>query len=1508
MSTWSNEINDANKRFRMMNWRLLVILGGISGVLAISWLAAYDGRRIRGQIKLEKIEHPDDVRELSSFMERLEEIKNWQPHASDKTRLELVGLFSNLHSNQQFGSFSDLIRVMPKNEPTLNDSLELLSRPATNNLLSKLRINDNAAFIRLMKTALEPVIEADRDAAFSGILNQDRTKKMMRRLELINPPTEPGMFGQIWRNVFGQKRSNQTDWVNELLASGKHVHRLADWYSNLGKTSELPLEINKKGEGLWFSRHTKGGIDFNGFSSTLNGQLQLRFAGSNASNESMNVINTGLEINGLKVAPSNQQTDTTVQIHYAPTPTIDTEQLYRALIQLGLPSGFYLHNIKCSSDKLSFKVNIMATSRELNNCSFNWNWIVGSKNIDDIKLGKQELAQISRAAFDNSLTYTTQYGDWNVRFDQANNDFRQAKLLLGNDEVSFSTFIDDQCRLHWHGMSTARDATTLLNCILRHDDRLAKYSPLIFLDEVQFKNANLSGKLIIKSLARDQPDHTGITWTITPNGIARISVSEATLAYLEACKQQLPFPAVAQPFTTEQAKISIESTIKNNYNNIAFSVKVDDVRQMNGIPWVRLSMTIADWPSINLGSYPVATQTDTQSALTKAFSRDNVQSQVQQIWSKDHPRLGKVKVEFKSFDLKKALLILNVSPQFGLLKQHQLNWTEQWTATSEGWESDMSEELINRHLEAGLTKLELLVNNAIKEAANTSFDINLKVNRNAFGLDRWLKLSPLCVSLDGQIKLPSIHLGVEAVGVKLDCDGLHWPLELATICQLTIPAGQVAISDPSLRIVLPQNAANQLRLGEYRALGDITYLLGGKFTPPSYGGKNITGAKEFNSSELSGSEGEASLGKYNVGTKSLTSTQLRLDNPWLHLIYLQAELGGRLNNPKVEARGKLVLVEQNDLATAQFESSLTKLDVRAQLRTLEVRNSWLPQFDGALVITRQAPLQANARMSLAGVPLSGKLRYTLEEPPHIDGEMSGNVPMIGWINLNAKSDAKFYNPELTGYIPTWSNGWSLKVTLNRSRATYRFVKITNSGELIVQIEYPDAASFSEDKIKARLAEVEQQAKPANENEISILTISKDKKNTTVKFPPIKIPRSIFVMPKPSNPMQVNGGKPQEQRPVPIPIANGTLESETLGDSFRLYTKIDNKTVVKLNKVSSKINSPDRTVMYAFRYNTTPRVDLITFDYDAKRVQHICCSSTTTIKSINDCTKTLSHLNLFPPEELKDDELMQLSIRFEACVLYIHLNFIEAEPTIPASNDGGYSIQYKSENSNSVKNEIFLWLNGNNINGIEFTPEYLPKDVTMSSLRRLTKTTQESGIMFLIAADLDKKLIAVINNCDNEITFNPDLLKQASGTIKLKFNSEEGRDGAIEVSRRLILSSWQYGTPLPNGTCYIAGEGGCLVTEKEFLLIPISECNEASNRNPIMRLSRASFDKWDSATKRHLPVNWQDEAFRTKLTNEDIASQAVASWDRLRRTDVWGAKPIGLLMGLAELSSKIPAID
>src|SRR5262249_6480400 len=120
-----------------------------------------------------------------------------------------------------------------------------------------------------------------------------------------------------------------------------------------------------------------------------------------------------------------------------------------------------------------------------------------------------------------------------------------------------------------------------------------------------------------------------------------------------------------------------------------------------------------------------------------------------------------------------------------------------------------------------------------QQVARTTFVMKLTVNRDAFGPRRWLKLNPLGIVLDGRLELGKIPLGVEVVGVKIAADGLHWPLEMAAAVRRTAPAGPLARSDPWRRVILPQDAANRLMQGEYRALGDLTYLLGGKLTPPS---------------------------------------------------------------------------------------------------------------------------------------------------------------------------------------------------------------------------------------------------------------------------------------------------------------------------------------------------------------------------------------------------------------------------------------------------------------------------------------------------------------------------------------------------------------------------------------------------------------------------------------------------------------------------------------------------
>jgi hypothetical protein len=1462
-------------RLRRMSIRSRACLAVIALFALVMAFAAYDGRRRSGRLNLEQVSRPDDVRELESFLRRLQQIKAWKPAGAAQDKLVLVAEFANLPSNRQCKAFSDLLRITPGNNLILNDSLELLSRAATNELLPKLRQDNSQAFALSLEETLTPTLEAERDESIVALLNEEKSQKLLRRLDIVGPPSEPGRLGRLWRNAFGKSWTNRTDWVQEFVEKGRHIKRLADWYTLLERTQDLPLAPGANGAGLWFAVSS---IKYAGLNSTLNGKVQFRVpyqegllqlrVPAQAGVSAMQLINTGLELNGLEIdepPPEVAIGNAPLRIRGLPSPAIVPEQLARALYQLGLPEGFSLSNTSANKDVdgTGFLIRFTATSQVLKNCNFNSEWHITGQTLDEVKQSLVELPKKAREAFEESLRQTTKFGDWPVRFEKHKDHFWHARIKLANEELSFSVHADEHCRLQWYGLPAARDKTALLNQLLQHDTRLANFAPMASLDKVQITESNVSGQLRLGSLS-------GIEWRIWPNG-QQVDLSPAAITYLGGVQRELPQPTGNETFTVDQARKSLEAAVAKEYVKLAPSVRVEDVRLMNDVAWARLSMTVADWPGLDLGSYPIAKSADCLTALSKAMSQENVRAEVQRSWSQQHPRFGRVSVKLKQFNPREPTLDLAVSSVLPLTGT-QLPWEESLKVDQTGtWLSDTTEEIINRQLEPRLTDLEQAVNATLQNFAAANFVMKLKVKRDAFGRGRWLKLNPLGIVLDGKVSIGIIPIDMEVVGIKIDCMGLHWPMEVATTLRCTVTAGPVALSDPSLRLNLPQNAADRLLQGDYNALGDITYLIGCKITPPSFGGVDFS----------------AGLA--------------RVDNPWLHVIYLQAELGGRLKDPKLVARGKLVAIEENDLATASFEASLTCLDVHAQLRTLNTYD-WLPSLNGELTMTRQVPIRAEAEMFLARVPLRGWLVYTTQDPPRIEGEMIGPIPGLGTVKFEARSDAEFKNPVLIGHIPfPLLTGWMVKVTVTLDDIKFEFVKVTPTGQLVVRMEFPDASAIDVGRLATRLAELEQRAKPTSPEEHTWL------ERATPQPPPATPAQPQNTGQVQSRPtLQVVDLDPVPQapidrrRPEPIPIASD-LDIKAFGDSFRIYTVKDGKDVVRLKNNDAAVPDPLHTRFLVAYYKDSTQIDLFALDPNLKWVHHIRCADCTTVKSVNDWTSQLAGLGFFR-EGLSDHELL---IRWEVVWDYALKSWSESEPTNPVAQDGGYSFRFKSQDPNHLQNELFTWAKGDRICSMEFLTNYISESEQNSNLRRLVSRTQEPGFHALIAADPAKDRLAVLKFQKGKVLLIPDFVKDPGRTIEMRQTIEPGCPRLGQVSRRLVLPTWgTTGQPVPTGTCYIGAEGACLVTEEneQLWLMRSSECTNKGTSAPVTQLNRKTFDEWDSDTKRHLPKNWQDKAARSLVPGEQIAKQAVASWAKQRLvtdpSSSWGAQPIGLLFGLA----------
>lgn len=1481
---------------RMPKW-----MWGLVGVFALFLgtviFAAYDGRRVHTPLALSEVKRPDDVKELAAFLARLEHIQQWQPTAASPERLTLVARFANRPENRGCSAFSELLRTTPGREPTLNDSLELLSRPATNGLLGKLRQDDPAAFAAALRRAVEPTVEADRESAYALFLDTEKSQKLIRRLEIATPAGEPGQLGRMWRATFDKSKTNRADWVDGLLTSGKAVTRLLDWYSLLERTTELPVSVDEHGAGLWFVRHREAGIEYDGFDSAFNGELQLRVTDAGG----VRPIHTGVEMNGVRLerpAAGPVAANAPVRPREWPSPTIAPDQLARALTRLGLPDGYSYSNVRCNTEQGKYAVTFTATSRELDDCRFDGKWVIDGRTADEVRQSVRGLPETARTQFEQGLAKAVRFGEWPAQFTQEKADCWKAKVPVGVDDVSFSVRVNEQCRLRWHGVSAAADATAVAKLVAGSDTRLAPLAPLVAIERADMTETVMTGTLRVKSPRADKQPLTGVRWTVHPNGSARVELPPEAKAFLDASHKELPAPTTARPITPAEAREAVLAAVKSDYPLLVGSVSVTDVSVVEGVPWPRVSMTVGDWPALDLGSYPVAARPDGRTALTKALAQPNVSAEATRRWSEQHPRLGRVKVTFKGFDPGLGKVSLTVSTALALTDK-SLSWPEEWKVSVGVWATDATDEWVNRFLEPQLATLEGWVNTALEQAAATTCRMRLRVKRDAFGFGRWLKLAPLAIQLDGTLDLVHVPLSAKVEGVQIDSDGLHWPSEMVGVVRVTIPAGPVALSDPQIRAILPSNAPARLLKGDFAALGDITYTIGCKITPPSIGGKDVTG------------------------------DQLRLDNPWLHFAYVQAEVGGRLNNPKLSARGELCVLRQQ-VAKASFETSLTHLDVNAEVTTLG-SNGWLPQFNGKLTMTKEVPVRVGAEMSVYGIHGKGHLQYTTDDPPRIEGEMRGDVLGFGLLLLQAKSDVKFENPELIGYAPVpFMPEWEFKATVNRRGITLEMVKKTPQGELRVQFEFPDAAAIDVEKIKARLQEIEQAATPASAEELAWLTQAEQPppadKHTSDKQsssdpaagapkpvappPPLKEPEPepepegdpAATPPdpsKPSNPFNPMGRADSPKKPVLVPIPESGLDIELKDDWFRIFTKADGKTIVKLKNADAEITDHRGTYLFVGWYVGSKRVDLLATDVNGKWVKHIRCSDSTTVETVTDWTDRVSGMNLFGTDGPTTGDRVEWFARLYTVYDYTVKVWGEFDPTPPKATDGGYSYRFKTPELKTPTDEMFAWVRDGRLYRMRFQSTYVPEAEQTSALRKMVARTSGEGSQVLIAADPSADKLAVLQFQKDKTVLRPDLLGQPDLSIEMKLTTEPNFPRLGQVGRRLVLPSWKAGKPLPAGTCHVAGGGGCLVADGQFWLVPRAECTDAGSEQPVVRLDRETFNKWDSETKRHLPKGWQDSAARAQVPSDQVAAQVVAGWAKQRRAEEWGAVPMGLFLRLAE---------
>ncbi|MBI4612090.1 MAG: hypothetical protein HY720_00610 [Planctomycetes bacterium] len=280
---------------------------------------------------------------------------------------------------------------------------------------------------------------------------------------------------------------------------------------------------------------------------------------------------------------------------------------------------------------------------------------------------------------------------------------------------------------------------------------------------------------------------------------------------------------------------------------------------------------------------------------------------------------------------------------------------------------------IQAQIEPAISKIEKWIRDAIWQA--TGVEAKIAIDRNALGPARRLQLSPFSIYLTGSVVLPfqkPIDIGIGRILV--DREGVHWPGESFVTLRTTLHFPSFALSDPTVRVDF-----------ERKGIG-----LACAITPPAL--------------PLPAAASQAKILKA-YSLPFLPEGHFRLDNPWLHAIYIEGDVRGRLEGKTLEAGTRVVFLEDTTLAEGRLEAGFSPPRIEA---FVDYNPSGLLgpigfRGHGRFRAARGEGMRASATCAFVGCELQVDLRYITtaeakvpprarhprERPPHrlLSGEM-----------------------------------------------------------------------------------------------------------------------------------------------------------------------------------------------------------------------------------------------------------------------------------------------------------------------------------------------------------------------------------------------------------------------------------------------------------------------------------------------------------------------------------------
>ena len=1282
---------------------------------------------------------------------------------------------------------------------------------------------------------------------------------------------------------------------------------------------------------------------------------------------------TGIRCNNLKLIPigsastlnatvrkDEARTNLGITVKYEWPPEscfVDAVVLVRMLHDLGLARQFRVANASAAPTEEDKREAIRLSCRivhpDVTGFRYDLSFVWGTEDLEgSIQELKSELrGLVSSPSFDEAVTQMPRLRGVPVQISHSQDAGTSWKCQLAYPfgKLSLDLVISANGEFRLVGRPTQTECRSIAERLFSLKPEFGELVHLVVIDncEVDMVSANLSGTLSILGSAIDAAtDLRRVRWSIRrADAVPQVDFTRDELVYLRGITKRLDQLPNADPDDVKSVVKHVAEYLEHVYPALLGLVDVMPLERRDGAPTnlILLRLQIGDWPEVCLGPKKL-TVDNIKSVIDELLSPENVRQQATEQWEAARTRVSLFGVECsmtgwnpgKSDEgdqrrTPEATISSTIQFPIGGAQNPQASritlaqWREvvvarrnvggdlrrwqRFVVDRDNVRRQFSEDQLCRQLTSTLEETERLLSDTLSTVFQRSCKVT--VERDGFGIGRWLSVNPPAVRIALELDIPLLPVSVRAGQILIDQTDpfVHYPEEWTVRYLRTFYTPKLNISDPMIRVNFRHKSLT----------------LGCKITPPLPPLlKPLGGNKPGKSSDQLKATADAWLRKSGLQISSFT---LRPDNAWLHIVYLETELGVRLKDPAVSAKGHIQVLEFHRAASADLTVALAEPSVSANLTAEGSSFAEFPiTFSGGMKLDRTG-MTMDTKYNIVGASLEGLMRYDLETseaPIRIDGRIQ--LPLIGKADAHCKSNLSLTNV----YVSSEGKARAPRVLGRNSSLLYRFRahhKIADDGSPVGGYHLYIAVIDSKGNTIASVNRVGNSVRRLDEEDIldALQGSGKgtsEKEDARTRQPsPLTPPELPYVALLPSGPEYLERPAPSAERP-PSPFVDIDSKGRIVR-SARSYPikSADSGSMPNSYDLMDAHGMPVATFQLPFltksestRASVWKRSDgaIHLLVHDAAQKQTVVLRF---LEKKVDNRKTLdgdfsSETGFSPYEGTAAEREASTS----AVISYVSRMICDADPQLPAAAPGGYLIRWKGPGDTTGERQAasYAWARSDGEYMVyRFRSSGVPTSLWFddSVLARLRQSRERSGTWivgidrtlgrtaFLRPHSFNKDRI-VFQLSDPE-SDGPASTRSHIDVTLLADLSHDRRLSAAEVVAAYMLSKVDLEEPL---LVYASAAG-------------VAVCTESKKRVGFFRFDHddgfwfvdgPQFINWNIVDSRnHLPKRLQSRDQRKQAWESDheaLVSEFLIPWSQLRHKEIWGANPLGLLEGLMRRSS------